>query len=112
MKPYYDEYGKNVIYWYDNNTNIVMLLGKYSHQEIMNSSSDTIQEIKKNHITYLGIKKYNYVYLVYQGIKPMLRITTALDGWTGNKSNSLYVYHLKPDILFMNWKENPLEVGK
>ena len=41
-----------------------------------------------------------------------LKITTELDGWTGNEESNLYVYHLKPDVLFMNWQENPWEGEK
>ena len=88
MKPYYDKYGKNVIYWYDKSSKPVMFLGKYSHQEIMDSSLEITKSIKRQHINYMGIKRYNFVYLTrgQHSRDPMLRITTALDGWTGNKS--------------------------
>tara|TARA_S200002703_G_C3802656_1_gene248193 strand:- start:5818 stop:6303 length:486 start_codon:yes stop_codon:yes gene_type:complete len=112
MKPFYDEYGKNVIYYYDYNSKYVMFLGTYSHQEIMDSSLAITKSIKRNHINYMGIKKNNFVYLI-RGPKPytapMLKITTERDGWSGNKESNLYVYHLKPDVLFMNWKESPFD---
>ena len=111
MKPFYDEYGKNVIYCYDKNSNYVMLLGKYSHQEIMDSY---LNNIKKRHLDYMGIKKYNFVYLI-GGIPtidaPWLELSTENSGWTGDKRNHLYIYQLK-DVLFMNWKESPWEGEK
>ena len=114
IKPYYDEYGKNVIYWYDKNSNYIMLLGKYSHQEIMDSSLEITKLIKQQHIHYMGIKRYNFVYLTIlpHSNKPSLKITTEIDAWRGYERSNLYVYHLKPDILFMNWQKNPLEGRK
>jgi hypothetical protein len=111
MKPFYDEYGKNVIYWYDKNSNYVMLLGKYSHQEIMDSY---LNNIKKRHLDYMGIKKYNFFYLIGGPtiVAPVLKITTEIDGWRGDRTNHLYIYQLKPDVLFMNWKESPWEGEK
>ena len=109
MKPCYDEYGKNVIYYYNKNSNFIMILGNYSHQEIMNSS---FNYLKKRHLNYLGIKKYNFFYIVgqpNQGRGPKLKITTDYDGWSGDIKNHLYIYQLKPDVLFINWKKNPFD---
>ena len=62
MKPYYDEYGKNVIYSYDKTSMIIMPLGKYTHEEIVREDSIN-KSIKRKHINYLGIKKYDFIYL-------------------------------------------------
>ena len=115
MKPYYDEYGKNVIYWYDKTSLFVIPLGKYTNQEIMDSSLAITKSIKRQNRKYYGIKKYNFVYLIKgpNYFSPQnLKITTEIDGWTGNIDSKIYFYHLKPDVLFINWKENPLEGGK
>ena len=115
MKPYYDEYGKNVIYYYDKTSLFVIPLGKYTHQEIRDSSLEITKPIKKQHMNYLGIKRCNFVYLVkgpHYSSPQNLKITTEIDGWRGHERSNLYVYHLKPEILFMNWQENPLEGEK
>ena len=59
MKPYYDEYGKNVIYWYDKTSLFVIPLGKYTNQEIMEkwegkTPEDILAEDPEARKFYLG----------------------------------------------------------
>lgn len=104
MKPNYDKYGKDTVYYFSKWTaKIVVLLGTYSDEEFRSTSHKRLRN------RYLNYENYTFVYVSWgprEGIDVSNTIET--DSWSGNSYNTLYGYSFKPTVTFMNWDSNPL----
>lgn len=105
MKPNYDKYGKDTVYYFTKwGSKLVIVLGTYSDEEFRSTSHIGLRN------RYLNYKNYTFVYLSWNprtGIE--VSNTSQIDGWSGNYYNhTLYGYSFKPRITFMNWDSNPL----
>lgn len=103
MKPNYDKYGKDTVYYFNIWTEqLVMLLGVYSDEDFRSTSHVGLRN------NYENFERNNFVYLSWtprHGIEVLNSIQK--DSWGGYSYNILYGYSVKSTMSFMNWKKSP-----
>jgi hypothetical protein len=103
MKPNYDKYGKDTVYYFDKwSAQLVILLGTYSDEDLKSTSNIALKD------RYLENKNNTFVYLSWNfntGI--IFSSTNQADSWSGYSYNNLWGYSFKPTITLMNWKNSP-----
>jgi hypothetical protein len=110
MGDVFEKYGPGLVYYYGNWTSgmIVMIVGVYTNEELMDSKRFTKAQLAGLEIMDFPLRK-KLVYLRYIPKHDSIdkSITSLTDGWSSRSIYKAYGYYLQNITKFLNWTSTP-----